>query len=409
MLSGESNVILKIGEPISSDLRVAWTLFMRGKDLEVLTDKGFKRVNRIRRLVVNKLIRVQFENGLALNSTEDHVIVAHGEPIIMQDISLRKDIPIPMLFPKLGGERRYINCIEAVLRQGPDWLPSYLYVDSVKSLLETLTKGIDWRSFFTELGFKANRTAYSWLRKGKCPLSLIRSIILRYGDITQFHDVLSECTLTVKRGRSNIPLLVDMERESFKLLVALAFSSLHYVDLSCEKGIITFRLKKKDDRNMLIDSLRDIESKATIRTNANFVKVQDKCLYIFFRWIIGISPQIRLRRVIKYPLSLLKHSIISNIVRYMLSSSGDLVHGDGSSCNIASQYLSLDVLRICAPMLTSFRIRRENNILSLSLRWASSVLPLRIFTTYPVRTEDLKGPIPAYDVSSSDALLVLSL
>ena len=406
MLLGETGLVLFKEEAFSADIRTAWSLFKKDRPIKVLTINGFKNIQGFRRAISDKLIHLKFDNGLSLKCTPDHLITTKSTLTTAQEILNNiNDYKIPFAFLNFNGSDRYINSIEALLRQGPDWLPSYLYIDNIKDLLELLTKGVDWRSFFVNLGFKSDRTAYNWLKTGKCPLSLIRTILDHYSDALNMLDMLLDSYITLRRGKSKIPVFIDMSVESFKILTALGISSLRYVDLSCEKGIILFNLKKRDDRDLLLNALADIESKAKVRITESYIRIQDKLLYIFFRWILGITPQINLRSVIKYPLSKLQYEITLDIIRKFFLISGSIISGSDNSCYFETPKLLLDVLRICAPVLKSFKIIDT----TLMVSWASHVLSPRLFYSSIIEGRELKTKVLAYDVFSSSPVLILAL
>jgi len=406
MLLGETSLVLFKEEAFSADIRTAWSLFKKDRPIKVLTIDGFKNIQGFRRAISDKLIHLKFDNGLSLKCTPDHLITTKSTLTTAQEILNNiDDYKIPFAFLNFNGSDRYINSIEALLRQGPDWLPSYLYIDNIKDLLELLTKGVDWRSFFVNLGFKSDRTAYNWLKTGKCPLSLIRTILDHYSDALNMLDMLLDSYITLRRGKSKIPVFIDMSVESFKILTALGISSLRYVDLSCEKGIILFNLKKRDDRDLLLNALADIESKAKVRITESYIRIQDKLLYIFFRWILGITPQINLRSIIKYPLSKLQYEITLDIIRKFFLISGSIISGSDNSCYFETPKLLLDVLRICAPALKSFKIIDT----TLMVSWASHVLSPRLFYSSIIEGRELKTKVLAYDVFSSSPVLILAL
>jgi len=406
MLLGETNLVLFKEEAFSSDIRTAWSLFKKDRLIKVLTIDGFKNIQGFRRAISDKLIHLKFDNGLSLRCTPDHLINTKSVPMIAQEILNNiNDYEIFFAFLNFNGSDRYINSIEALLRQGPDWLPSYLYIDNIKDLLELLTKGVDWRSFFVNLGFKSDRTAYNWLKTGKCPLSLIRTILDRYSDALNMLDMLLDSYITLRRGKSKIPVFIDMSMESFKILTAIGISSLRYVDLSCEKGIILFNLKKRDDRDLLLNALANIESRAKVRIMESYIRIQDKLLYIFFRWILGITPQISLRSVIRYPFSKLQYEIALDIIRKFFLISGNIISGSDNSCYFETPKLLLDVLRMCAPALKSFKIINT----TLMVSWASHVLSPRLFYSSIIEGRELKTKVLTYDVFSSSPVLVLAL
>jgi len=318
-------------------------LLNRG-DIEVLTGSGYSKLIRLKKCLQDHYIEVLLENGIRIRGSDSLAVETLEGPVSIGN--LRRGDMLLLKIPHMTGDFKALNLL-MVIDKIPPWLTRYLYVDGLSSTLDKALKVMNWRSIALLLGMRISRTTYEWLTSGYLPLAMFKGLLSELGVEV---DSLEELTLKLRRGRTQIPLLIKPD-DDYMRLISYYVNCGAYSELQLDKGKLTFIVHDRESLDRIIDTMDSLRvSHRIVRMpKGRFrVKLNNKTLYILFRWILRIPLVPTRRRILHPPLSSLSERALARIMNQILEVNGLVTSRIGSEqvFEVRAKGMALDIMRL---------------------------------------------------------------